>query len=79
MCLLIRLKPEYKRQAANAIKPLINHYPSNPQTNTNYGTLDSKWHMTDSRTQLLNPAQTCKAEYGNVCFNFQPSNAMLAN
>lgn len=82
MCLLVRLKPEYRRQAANAIKPLINHHPSsNPPANANYGALDSKWHLSDqlAKTPLISQAHSCKAEYGNVCFSFQAPNAMLAN
>lgn len=80
MCLLVRLKPEYKRQAANAIKPLINH-TSNAPANANYGALDNKWHLNDqlAKTPLISQTQSCKAEYGNVCFSFQAPNAMLAN
>jgi len=80
LCMLCTLKPEYKRQAANANKPLINNNSNNNNSihnNSTYGSLDNKWQFNDQKgkSALINPS--CKAEYTNVCFQF-PGNAMLA-
>lgn len=88
MCLLLTIKPEYKRQAAN-IKPLNNNNSTNINNNnnqtinSNYGTLD-KWNQSiteqqHSKTPLINSTQSCRVEYTNMCFQFPTSNPMTAN
>ena len=90
MCLLCTIKPEYKRQEANAIKPLINNNNSNFNNNNNnnnlinasYGALDSKWSsLADQITKVpLISQASCKNEYSNMCFTYSAaSNGVLAN
>lgn len=81
MCLLCKIKPEYKRQAANAVKPLMSSNNNN-QNNNSYGSImDNKWQLNDqlTRTPLISSFQACKTEYAqaNPCFQFSP-NAMVA-
>jgi len=79
MCLLFTLKPEYKRQEANASKPLINNNSNSTNNNLfsngSYGTLDSKWL---ERKPLIQSQIPCKTDYSNVCFQYSSPNHIIA-
>lgn len=71
MCLLCTIKPEYKRQAANACKPLINNNSNNNNNNNqmnSYGAFDCKW--TDKTPLIPSHQIPCKSEFANVYMPF---------
>jgi len=81
MCLLFTLKPEYKRQAANSIKPIIVNNNNNPnnynyQASNTYGSLENKW-----KPSIQTPSHQvpCKTEYTSMIFQFPAPNSMVAN